>query len=378
MKYLRLILRNLLRNRRRTILTIISIAVSIFILCVVLIVPVFFAVVIKSSAASLRLVCHAKAGLAYSMPEAYTAKIAGLPHVEGLDSWNGFMGVYHDVKDSFPNVAISPDAVHSVWPDWRVSPEQQRAFEKERIAALVGLDTMRRFNFHVGQQIMLRGTVYPVNLTVKIVGTLGKGTMASMLLLRRDYMQEAIGRNGRVDVYWIVVDRRENLQRVANQIDAAFANSSAPTQTETEEAFQANALEMFSSIIRLMEFFAVIILLSITLVAANTAAMSIRERRSEVAVLRAIGFTTRSVCLQLIAENIALALVAGIVGIALAEIGVRIAGPELFGGVGLDWLPWQVVIYASTTAMMIGTLSATIPAIGISRRSIVEGLRAIG
>ncbi|HUA35278.1 MAG TPA: ABC transporter permease [Candidatus Binataceae bacterium] len=378
MKYFHLLLRNLQRNRRRTILTIISIAVSIFIFCGVLILPVFFALALKSSASSLRLVCHAKAGLSFSMPESYAPKIAAVSHVEGVDSWNGFMGIYHDAKDQFPNVAINPDSVPSVWPDWRVSPDQVAAFQHERIAALAGLDTMKRFNFHLGQQIMLRGTAYPVNLTVKIVGTLGKGTMASMLLLRRDYMQEAVGRTGRVDVFWVMVDRRENLQRVSHAIDETFANSPAPTQTETEGAFQSNILDMFRMIVKLMEAFAVIILVSITLVAANTAAMSIRERRAEVALIRSLGFTSRAVGFLLVAENIVLAVIAGFIGIALAEISVRIAGPRLFGGIGLSWLAPSIVVYATLVALSIGALSALIPAIAIVRRNIVDELRAVG
>ncbi len=378
MKYLHLLLRNLRRNRRRTVLTIISIAVSIFIFCGVLILPVFFALVVKSSASSLRLVCHAKAGLSFSMPESYAAKIAAIRHVEGVDSWNGFMGIYHDAKDRFPNVAINAGSVPSVWPDWRVSPDQLAAFKRERIAALVGLDTMRNFNFHLGQQIMLRGTAYPVNLTVKIVGTLGKGTMSSMLLLRRDYMQEAVGRTGRVDVFWVMVDKRENLQRVASAIDETFANSPSPTQSETEGAFQSNILDMFRSIVKLMEVFSVVILVSITLVAANTAALSVRERRSEVALIRALGFTSRAVGYLLVAENIVLAVIAGFVGIALAEISVHIAGPRLFGGVGLSWLAPSIVFYATIVAVSIGALSAVIPAIAIVRRDIVDELRAVG
>ena len=378
MKYLHLVLRNLWRNRRRTILTTISIAVSIFIFCGVLILPVFFAMVVKSSAQSLRLVCHAKAGLSFSMPEAYAAKIAELPHVNGVDSWNGFMGIYHDVKNQFPNVAVDQSATDTVWPDWRLTREASQAFQHERIAALVGLDTMKRFNFHVGQRIVLKGTVYPVDLTVRIVGTLGKGTMASMLLLRRDYMQEATGRQGRVDVFWVMVDRRENVPRVTQEIDSAFANSSAPTQTETEGAFQANVLDSFRAIVTLMEFFAAIILVSITLVAANTAAMSIRERRAEVAVIRSLGFTTRMVGMLLIAENLMLGLAAGIIGITIAEISLRVAGPRVFGGIGFEWLPSSIVIYAALVATFIGAFSAIIPAIGVARRNIVDGLRAVG
>jgi putative ABC transport system permease protein len=376
-KYLRLIFRNLGRNRRRTILTIISISVSIFIFCGVLILPVFFAMVIKSSAASLRLVCHAKAGLSYSMPESYGPKIAAMPHVDGVDSWSAFMGLYHDPSDQFPNLGMNPDSIPTVWSDWHISKETLDAFKRERIAALIGLDTMKQFNFHIGQQIMLKGTIFPANLTVKIVGTLPKGTMASMLLLRRDYLQQAIGNTGRVDVYWVKADRREHIQQVIEEIDEAFANSSAPTQTETEESFQANVLQQFETIIYLMEFFAAIIMVSITLVAANTAAMSIRERRSEVAVMRSLGFTTRTVSLLLIAESMTLGAVAGVVGTVLAELSVKIEGPRILGGVGLAWLPPSIVVYALVVAVTIGALSAIVPAIGIVRRGIVDELRAV-
>jgi putative ABC transport system permease protein len=258
-----------------------------------------------------------------------------------------------------------------------MSKETRDAFAHERIAALAGLDTMKQFNFHIGQQIMLKGTLYPVNLTVKIVGTLPKGTMASMLLLRRDYVQQAIGNTGRVDVYWVKADRREHIQQVIEEIDEAFANSSAPTETETEESFQANLLQQFEVIIYLMEFFAAIILVSITLVAGNTAAMSIRERRSEVAVMRSLGFTTRTVSLLLIAESMMLGAIAGVVGTVLAELSVKIEGPRILGGVGLSWLPPSIVVYALIVAVAIGALSAIVPAIGIVRRSIVDELRAV-
>jgi putative ABC transport system permease protein len=287
------------------------------------------------------------------------------------------MGIYHDVHDQCPNVGIEPNAIGSVWPDWHVSKETEAALNRERIAALVGLDTMRRFNFQLGQRITLKGTVYPVELTVKSVGTLGKGTMPSMLLLRRDYMQESTGRSGGVDVMWVKVDRRESIGKIIEQIDSTFANSAAPTQTETEEAFQAGALQQFETIIYLMETFAAVILLSITLVAANTAAMSIRERRHEVAVMRSIGFSSRSASSLLTCENVMLSAVSGLIGIGIAELSVRVEGPRILGGVGLVWLPPLFVAYAMGVAISIGALSAIVPAIGIARRNIVDELRTV-
>ena len=217
--------------------------------------------------------------------------------------WNWFGGNYHLPSDQFPNLALEQDELAKVWPDWRVAPDTIDAFQRDRTAALVGLSTMQRFGFHIGQQIMLRDSVYGNHLQFKIVGTLGKGSMPTMLLFRRDYLQEAIGRTGRADFIWIRADKPESIPGLIRAIDAQFANSSDPTQTESEEHFQAGFIEQLRTIISLMEILSIIVLLTITLVAANTATMSIRERRSELAVMRSIGFTAPTIVSLLSAEG---------------------------------------------------------------------------
>jgi putative ABC transport system permease protein len=128
MKFLRLILRNLLRSRRRTLLTMLSIAVSVFIFAALFTLPSFVEVVLASSASSARLVCHGKAGLGYSLPEAYGRRIAAMPHVVGVDMWNWFGGIYHLPSDQFPNLAVEQNEMDKVWPDWRVSRESAMSF----------------------------------------------------------------------------------------------------------------------------------------------------------------------------------------------------------------------------------------------------------
>ncbi|MGO9451610.1 MAG: ABC transporter permease [Candidatus Binataceae bacterium] len=246
MKFLRLILRNVVRSRRRTILTILSIAVSMFIFAALFALPSFVDEVIASSASDPRLVCHGKAGLSYSLPESYARRIAAMPHVVGVDLWNWFGGIYHLPSDQFPNIAVDQNQVETVWPDWRVSRESVDAFQRERTAAIVGLDTMQRFGFHLGQQITLRDSVYARSLQFKIVGTLGKGTMPTMLIFRRDYLQEAIGRTGRADFIWIRADKLESMPDLAHAIDSEFANSSDPTLTESEKSFQAGSSSRFA------------------------------------------------------------------------------------------------------------------------------------
>lgn len=379
MKFLHLIVRNLVRSRRRTFLTILSIAVSIFIFAALFTLPSFVDKVMASSALSPRLVCHGKAGLGYSLPESYGRRIAAMPHVVAVDMWNWFGGIYHLPSDQFPNLAIEQDEVSKVWPDWRVSPDQLDTFVHNRTAALVGLSTMQRFGFHLGQQIMLHDSVYGKNLQFTIVGTLGKGTMPTMLLFHRNYLQESIGRRGRADFMWIRVDRMESIPGLIRAIDSQFANSSDPTKTESEEHFQAGFIEQLRTIISLMEILSVIVLFTITLVAANTATMSIRERRAELAVMRSIGFTAPRIVSILGAEGALLGLLAGSLGAASAWTVLHFLPlkGELFGGLGTIVMPIAVPVAAISLSLAIGILSALIPALIAMRRPIAGELRAI-
>jgi len=379
MKFLHLVLRNLTRSRRRTFLTILSIAVSIFIFAALFTLPSYVDKVMASSALSPRLVCHGKAGLGYSLPESYGRRIAAMPHVTGVDMWNWFGGVYHLPSDQFPNLAIEQDQVSKVWTDWRVAPEQLDKFVHDRTAALVGLSTMQRFGFHLGQQIMLHDSVYGKNLQFTIVGTLGNGTMPTMLLFHRDYLQEAIGRTGRADFIWIRVDKMESIPGLIRAIDSRFANSSDPTRTESEEHFQAGFIEQLRTIISLMEILSGIVLFTITLVAANTATMSIRERRAEFAVMRSIGFTTPAIVSMLSAEGALIGLFAGSLGASTAWIVLHLLPlkGELFGGLGTILVPVGVPIAAIALSLAIGISSAFVPALIAMRRPIAGELRAI-
>ncbi|MFZ0659727.1 MAG: ABC transporter permease [Candidatus Binataceae bacterium] len=378
LKFVRLIVRNFARNRRRTILTIFSIAVSMFIFAALFSLPSFVDKVIAASASSPRLVCHGKAGLAYSLPQSYARRIAALPHVVGVDLWNWYGGVYHLPSDQFPNLAVDQNQTATVWPDWRVSRESLEAFQHERTAALVGAATMDRFGFHLGQQIMLRDSVYGGDLQFKIVGTLGGGMMPTMLIFRRDYLQAATGNTGLADLIWIRIDKLESAAEVISAIDGQFANSSDPTLTESEKSFQAGFIESIRTIILLAEALSIIVLLSITLVAANTTAMSIRERRAEFAVMRSIGFTARQIVSLLIVEGAMMGVIAGALGAGAAWIVLRLLPLRgaLFGGLGTITMPTSVPAGAIVLSLMIGVLSAWVPAMVATRRPIVDELRA--
>src|SRR6266849_1899717 len=237
MKYAMLVLKNLTRSKRRTILTVLSIAVSLFIFSALISMPAVVNQFLADSASSTRVAVHNKAGVTYGIPEAYKQRVVATPHVVAATAQSWFGGIYHEVSDQFPNMSVDPEMVGETWPDWDISPQALHDFQRVRTSALVGRETMKRFGFHVGQQIMLRGTIYPFNVTLDIVGVLGGKAPPSFVIFRRDYLEEVRGRPGFVDVIWVKVDNSANIPQVSSSLDEGFANSSSETLTEPEAAF---------------------------------------------------------------------------------------------------------------------------------------------
>ena len=294
---------NLLRNPRRAILTTLAIAVSIFVLSVLLSLPAIADRILQDRASSLRVICHSKAGMFYSLPEAYRRKIEGRPDVQAVSAFTIFLGIYHEPTDQFPNAAVDHEQVEVIWPDWGISPVAAREFKRLKTACLAGPALMGRFHWHVGQQIMLRGTIYPVNLTFQIVGELGDKAPPPVLLFRRDYLDEATSHRAPVNMYFVKVDSSDAIPRVVDDIDQMFANSGAQTRTETEFAFFSNALSNLRVVFAMARVVGLIVAITIALVAANTAAMSIRERRTEIAIMRALGFQAPTIISSLVGEG---------------------------------------------------------------------------
>ena len=378
MRYAMLVLKNLMRSRRRTILTIISIAVSLFIFSALVSLPTVANELLADSASSTRIAVHNKAGLTYALPESYKTRIAATPHVSAVMGESWFGGIYHEVSDAFPNMAVDPEAVEALWTDWDISPQAFADFHKIRTAALVGPGTMKRFGFHVGQQIMLRGTVYPKNITLKIVGTMGGKAPPNFLVFRRDYMEEVLGRPGFVSIYWVRADSSPAVPALIAALDEEFANSTAETQSESEAAFMSGFMENYRAFFTLTEVLGLIVVISIALVAANTAAMSIRERRAEIAVMRSLGFSSRLILSLLLAESLIIGLMGGMLGCGSAYLVLKAYSAGSPGGpFSAIRIPPVVLVETLVVAALIGLLSALVPARAAARRNIVDALRAV-
>jgi putative ABC transport system permease protein len=379
MKWLGLLFKNLRRNRRRSLLTVLSIAVSLFIFCALASVPVVANQILADSASSLRVACHNKAGLAYSLPQAYKQIIAATPHVVAVVPESWFGGIYREAKDQFPNLAVDPEQIDVMWPDWGMSKQAVEQFKELRTACLVGPATMKRFNWHVGQQIMLRGTIYNFNLALNIVGTLGGKAPPSFLFFRRDYLEEAAGEPGFVDNYWVRVDQSSSVPKVITALDARFANSSAETLSESEAAYISGFIKNYRLFFKLAEVLGIIVVVTIGLVAANTAAMSIRERRGEIAVMRAMGFPARVILVMVVAESVLMALLGGLLGCGAAYLTFKLfqVGTDAMGPLSGIHVSLPIIGETMVLAVLLGIVSAFVPAYAAARRNIVDALRLV-
>jgi putative ABC transport system permease protein len=381
MKFIALVIKNLLRSKRRTILTVLSIAVSLFIFSALMSLPTVANRVLADSASSVRIACRTKMGQAYPLPEAYKHKIAAIPHVVAVEPDNFFGGIYHEISDQFPNIAVDPEQIDVMWPDWGFSPGAVEEFKRLRTACLVADGTMKRFHLNVGQQIQLRGAgYYPFNVSLTIVGTVARGPAPSFLMFRRDYLEEIQGRPGRVDNFWIRADHSDAVPQVIEAVNSEFANSSAETQCDSEAVLLGSVIGRFRMFFVLARVLGLIVVLTIGLVAANAAAMSIRERRNEIAVMRSIGFRASLILRLLVAESVVTALAGCILGSGAAfgllkifSVTSDVLGPF----VGAVQIPPAVVLQTIMAAVLIGIMSSYIPARAAARRKIVDALRIV-
>jgi len=380
MKFVPLVVRNLFRNRRRTMLTIAAVAVSIFIFAALMSLPGVVNQILRDRAGSLRLICYSKAGFFYSLPEAYRRRIASIPHVVAVSGESLFMGAYRDPKDLIPSAAIDPDDVEEIWPDWAISREAADRFRRDRSGALVGATLMRLYRWKVGDLVTLRGTIYPIDVQVEIVGTLGDKAPPIALLFRRDRLDQMLGRPGTVNLFWVKADSSRSIPGVIAAIDQQFANSAGETRTETELGMSLSQMGGFRLLLDGARVLAIIVMFAIALVSANTAAMSVRERRQTLAVMRAIGFTREVLLCCLAAEGLLLGVVAGALGCLAAFALIRLI-PYFSSSLGplalVFALPRRVLVQSFAVAVSIGILSSLVPALLALRRDIPGELRAV-
>jgi len=381
MNYLSLVFRNITRNKRRTILTTLSITVSVFVFASLISLPGLLNQVLRDRANSRRLITHSKASLFYMLPEAYRRRIETVPHVEAVAAYSLFLASYRNPSEQLAALGVDDDHIREVFPDWDISAETELEFKSQRTAALVATNLMKVFGWKVGQTIMLRGMMYPVDLQLTIVGVLNEEAAGPRIMFRRDYMEELLGRPGNANLFWVKVDSSKSAPEVIAAIDEMFANSPNETATETEVALiKSQEGGNLAMLLDGAKFLAAIVIFTIGLVAANTAAMAVRERRHEMGVMRAIGFTRGSIIARILVEGLIVGVTGGVLGCGLAYLGFDLL-PRVSGALGplalAMTLQPRIIAYSFLVAAAIGAASGFIPAAMATRGDIATELRAL-
>ncbi|MGE5171817.1 MAG: ABC transporter permease [Rudaea sp.] len=379
-----LVLRNAFRHKLRTTLTIVGIVVAIAAFGMLrTIVDAWYAGANASSSA--RLVTRSSVSLVFPLPLTYAQKIRQIDGVAAVAWANWFGGIYVSERNFFAQFAVSP-SYFDLYPEFVLSDDARRAFESDRVGAVAGRKLADKYGWKVGDQIPLRGTIYPGTWTFNLRGIYeGKdeGTDTSTFFFHFDYLNETIkrrypGRGDQAGVFVELLRNAEDAAPVAQAIDATFRNSLAETLTETEKAFQLGFVSMSEAILLAIQAVSYVVIVIIMAVMANTMAMTARERYGEYATLKAIGFGNGFVALLILAESMAIALVGGLLGVALtfplaqafaSTIGSILAGFKV---------SQQTVVMQLVAAVVVGLVAAAVPAWRAARVRIVDGLRAIG
>lgn len=383
MKFRRLIFANLFRKKIRLVLTVGSFAVALFLFTFLAVVRGAFSRGTDLAGAD-RLVVINRVGLINTMPLAYGDRIRQIPGVKFVTHNNWFGGVYQDEKNFFPQFVIDPDNQRQVMTEMHVPDDQWKVFVNDRQGAIAGRNLAKRFGWKVGDRIPLQNALYGPTKTWEfnldgIYTNDKEGGDENQFWLQWNYFYENIpdaikGQAG----WWVLkLDSPDDAVRAAKAIDEKFANSSYETKTETESAFQANFAKQLGNIQLLIMTIGSVVFFTLLLVTGNTMAISIRERTGELAVLKAIGFSDRSVLFFVLAESLVIAIIGGLLGLGLAILAIPLVGAKLNGMLPPLLLSTTLLGLGLLFAVFVGVASGFLPGIGAMRLRVVDALRRV-
>jgi putative ABC transport system permease protein len=374
------ILCNALRSKRRTILTVLSIVVSMFLFCTIRTVLTSFDASLETADAA-RLITRRSTSLTFFLPLSYKDRLTQIPGVTSVGYGVWFGGVYIDEKNFFAQYAVDADEYVPMYSEYLISPEEKETFRRERTACIIGEKLANKYGFRLGDQIPIKGTIFPGEWEFTVRGIARPRTKnldTNFLLFRWDYLNERMGGLNSVGWYVTKLSDPTRAGEVAKMIDATFANSPAETKTETEKAFQLGFITMLGNIRAVIYAVGTAIVIAIMLVSMNTMMMAARERTREVAVLKALGFNDRLVLGLVLTESLLIALTGGLLGTLLAKLVYQFSGFTGGGFFPSFLVTWGSIGRALGIATAMGILSGAIPAYNAARLKVVDALRHVG
>jgi putative ABC transport system permease protein len=369
------------RNKRRSLLTVASIAFSLLLLCVMLCVWRSFYIDKGAPDSALRIMTRHKVSLANFLPIYYRNKIRTIPGVLHVVPMTWFGGTYKDDKPEnfFAQMATDPDEYFDVAADKVMPADQLAAWKRDRAGCVVDSDLARKHNWKIGDHIILQGNIFSTNLDLTLRGIYIIDPPQSNLYFHTKYLEESVDWfKDTAGFYFIRVDTAEHMPLAAHAIDDMFRGSPVPTKSESEQAFKLDFIARLGNVKAFILSICGAVLFTTLLVCANTMAMSIRERTREVAVLRTLGFTQGSILKLLLSEAIGISVLGGLLGVVLGTLVLKaMSRPGLGMPVSMHMTPGTALVVLGV-AFIVGLASGVIPSYRASNLGIVDALRHIG
>lgn len=378
----RFVTKNAFRNKRRSLLTVLSIAFSLLLLTLMMTIWHAFYLSDGSAESAQRLVVRHRVSLTFSLPGYYREKIRAIPGVVSVVPVSWFGGIYKDQKPEnfFAQFGTDPDEFFKTFRDISMPEDEIKAWQRDRQGVIVDDFLANKYGWKTGDRIVLQGTIYPVNLELNIRGIYHSNPDNKSVYFNAKYVEEAVPFfKGQAGTFSILGASPSDVSTIAGTIDDMFRNSPQPTKSESEKAFGLEFVAMMGNVKAFILSICSAVVFATLLVAANTMAMSIRERTREVAVLKTLGFTRRGVLGLFVSEAVALALAGGLIGGSLGWLMVYgLTHSKQF----ISFFPMRVTpeiwMAALITSGIVGLLSAAVPSYHASKVNIVDGLRHIG
>ncbi|MGZ8898732.1 MAG: ABC transporter permease [Limisphaerales bacterium] len=373
------IAKNALRNKRRALLSILSVAVSLFLFVLLQVGLREMTLPVEDVGSASRVIARHRISLGQMLPLSQRAVIERIPGVEAVSPFTWFGGKFRGEEVMFAQFAVDPEAFLKISSDAKISPEEAEAFKSDRRACLVGKITAEKYNLKVGDRLPLEGTFWPYDLEFKIAGIYSGTPDDRNMFFDYKYLDEATGGRGLVGTWWIKVRSIEEVGPVVDGINKAFKNTSAEVRAETERAFQLGFISMMGNVKVFINSICSVVVFTLLLVSASTMSMAIRERFRELAVLKSLGYRRRELFAFILAESFGLAAVGALLGVGGCwALFTFVPAPTLTNGFFpvLEVTP-RMVGQGCLIAALLAIVSSFAPSIAVARTSVVDGLKTL-
>ena len=377
MKFSKLILKNILRNKRRTLLTISSLVVSLFLIISLATILTEFTRG-SEEANPLRLVTRHAVSLGFVLPIAHQQRITALPGVKDVMPFSWFGGIYIDEKNFFANFAVDARKLRGIMTELKMSDAEWQAFINDRQGAVVGQKLVKLHGFYLGQRITLKSPIYDRSVEF-IVRGICTGGDEKTLFFHHEYLNEMVPpwAKDKAGTFSLMANSANDVPRISQAVDSLFVNTDAPTKTESERDFAISFETMMGGVKQFMYGIMAAITFSLLLIMGNTMAMTVRERTREVGTLKALGFQRWTIATLFVGEALLVTTLGALIGICAAIFIFRSIDLSLYIPNFQSFVPtWKTLVAAFIVSIFVGIISVTYSAFRVSGMTIADALRS--